>query len=118
MPSRRRPKPPPPPPLTDLERFAKAVRDSEEAKRRAAQDERDRRAEVERLRLEAVERAVRLERARSAHRQAVEQVKEAKRTGQGTAAADVAWRAAKAELIELETGEPPAWAKTTAVEAE
>jgi hypothetical protein len=40
----------------------------------------------------------------------VELVKEAQRSGKGAAAADVAWRAAKAELIELETGEPPSWA--------
>jgi hypothetical protein len=37
-------------------------------------------------------------------------VKEAKRTGKGAAAADVAWREAKAELLELETGKRPAWA--------
>ncbi len=37
-------------------------------------------------------------------------VKEAKRTGKGAAAADLAWREAKAELLELETGKRPAWA--------
>ena len=40
----------------------------------------------------------------------MELVKEAQRSGKGAAAADVAWRAAKAELIELETGERPPWA--------
>ncbi len=32
------------------------------------------------------------------------------RTGRGAAAADLAWRDAKAELIELETGKRPTWA--------
>jgi hypothetical protein len=40
----------------------------------------------------------------------VELVKEAQRTGKGAAAADVAWREAKAELLEIETGKRPAWA--------
>ena len=110
MPSRHRPKAPPPPPLSDAERFAQAIRDHEEADRRAKQAKLDRKAESERRKLDAVEFAARLERARAAHKRAVELVKEAQRTGKGTAAADVAWRAAKAELIELETGERPAWA--------
>ena len=57
-----------------------------------------------------LERAARLERAKAAHLQAVEQVKQAQRTGKGAAAADLAWREAKAELLELETGQRPAWA--------
>jgi hypothetical protein len=110
MPSRHRPKAPPPLPLSDAERFAQAIRDHEEADRRAAQAKLDRKAEAERRKVEAVEFAARLERARAAHKHAVELVKEAQRTGKGGAAADVAWRAAKAELIELETGERPSWA--------
>ena len=110
MPSRHRPKAPPPPPLSDIERFAQAVRESEEAARRAKQSARDRKAAAERRKAEAIEHAARLERARATHQRAVEQVKEAKRTGKGAAAADLAWREAKAALIELETGEPPAWA--------
>ena len=39
---------------------------------------------------------------------------EARRTRQGVEAADVAWRQAKARLIELETGAPPSWAATVA----
>jgi hypothetical protein len=110
MPSRHRPKAPPPPPLSDAERFAQAIRDHEEADRRAAQAKLDRKAEAERRKVEAVEFASRLERAKAAHKRAVELVKEAQRSGKGAAAADVVWRAAKAELIELETGERPAWA--------
>ena len=110
MPSRRRPKAPPPRPLTDVERFAQSVREHEEADRRAKQAEIDRKAEEERRRLEAIEQAARLERAQAAHQHAVEQVKQAQRTGKGAAEADLAWREAKADLIELETGARPAWA--------
>ena len=74
------------------------------------QDAIDRKAEEERLKLEAAEQAERLHRARAAHQRAVELVKEATRTGKGGAAADIAWREAKAELLELETGKRPAWA--------
>ena len=110
MPSRRRPKPPPSAPLSDLERFAQALRDSEEAERRAKQAAADHKAAIEQRKAEALEFAARLERAREAHKRAVEQVKEAKRTGRGAAAADLAWREAKAHLIELETGQRPSWA--------
>ena len=110
MPSRRRPKAPPPRPLSDAERFAKSLRDSEEADRKAKQDAIDRRAEAERMKFDAAEQAARLQRAKVAHQRAVELVKEAKRTGRGAAEADIAWRQAKSELIELETGKRPAWA--------
>jgi len=110
MPSRHRPKAPPPPPLSDAERFAQAIRDHEDADRRAKQAKLDRKAESERRKVEAIELAARLDRAKAAHKRAVELVKEAQRSGKGAAAADVAWRAAKAELIELETGERPPWA--------
>jgi hypothetical protein len=110
MPSRRRPKAPPPPQLSDAERFAQSLRESEEADRRAKQAAADRKAEAERLKTEAADQAARLHRAKAAHQHAVELVKEAKRTGKGAAAADLAWREAKAELLELETGKRPAWA--------
>jgi hypothetical protein len=110
MPSRRRPKAPPPPPLSDAERFAQSLRDSEEAVRRAKQTAADHKAEAERLKTEAADQAARLQRAKAAHQRAVDLVKEAKRTGKGAAAADLAWREAKAELLELETGKRPAWA--------
>ena len=87
-----------------------SLRDSEEADRRAKQAEIDRKAEEARLKAEAAEHADRLKRAQAAHQHAVEMVKEAKRTGKGAPAADLAWREAKAELLELETGKRPAWA--------
>ena len=110
MPSRRRPKAPPPRPLSDAERFAQSLRDSEEADRRAKQAVVDRKADAERRKIEAAEQADRLKRAQAAHQRAVELVKDATRTGKGAAAADLAWREAKAELLELETGKRPAWA--------
>jgi membrane protein involved in colicin uptake len=114
MPSRRRPKSSPAPQastqLSDAQRFAQSLRDSEEADRRAKQAAVDAKNEAERQKVEAQEEAARLKRAQEAHQRAVEQVKEAKRTGKGRAEADAAWRDAKAELVELETGKRPAWA--------
>jgi hypothetical protein len=110
MPSRRRPKAPPPRPLSDAERFAQSLKDSEETDRRAKQAVVDRKTEAERVKIEAAEHAERLKRAQAAHQHAVELVKEANRTGKGAAAADLAWREAKAEVMELETGKRPAWA--------
>ncbi|MEO8267963.1 MAG: hypothetical protein ABI706_20865 [Ilumatobacteraceae bacterium] len=116
MPSRRRPKAPPPRPLSDAERFAQSLRDSEEADRRAKQAEIDRKADIEQRKIDAAEQAARLRRAQAAHQRAVEVVKEATRTGKGAAEADLAWRDAKAELLELETGKRPAWAAARPVE--
>jgi len=120
MPSRRRPKTSPTPQvstqLSDAQRFAQALRESEEADRRAKQAAADAKIEAERVKAEAVEQAARLTRAQQSHQRAVEMVKEAKRTGKGRAEADAAWRDAKAELVERETGKRPAWA-TPAPEA-
>lgn len=100
--------------MSDAARFAQSLRESEEADRRAKQAAADRQAQAERRALEALEQAGRLDRVQAAHQRAVEAVREAKRTGKGAAAADLAWRQAKAELLELETGKRPAWASQTA----
>jgi len=114
MPSRRRPKSSPTPQastqLSDAQRFAQSLRDSEEADRRAKQAAVDAKIEAERVKAQAAQDAARLQRAQQAHQHAVELVKEAKRTGKGRVEADAAWRDAKAELVELETGKRPAWA--------
>jgi membrane protein involved in colicin uptake len=119
MPSRRRPKSSPTPQagtqssgtqLSDAQRFAQSLRESEEADRRAKKAAADAKAEADRAKAAAEEDALRLQRAREAHQRAVEMVKEAKRTGKGRAEADAAWRDAKADLLELETGKRPAWA--------
>jgi hypothetical protein len=82
-----------------IERFAAALRESEE--REAAERER-RRAERE--------HADTLAAARRELEHAIEQVRGARRRGSGAAEADAVWRAAKARVIELETGAPPEWA--------
>jgi len=124
MPSRRRPKSSPAPKsstqqpgseqaaaqLSDAQRFAQALKDSEEADRRAKDAKAKAKAEADRAKAAAEEEATRLQRAQAAHQRAVEMVKEAKRTGKGRAEADAAWREAKADLVELETGQRPAWA--------
>jgi len=128
MPSRRRPKSSPAPQsgtqpsgassagtqLSDAQRFAQSLRESEEADRRAKKAAADAKAEAERAKAAALEEANRLQRAQAAHQRAVEMVKEAKRTGKGRAEADAAWREAKADLLELETGKRPAWAARAA----
>ena len=48
--------------------------------------------------------------ARRVLERAIEAVRDAKRAGRGGVEADAAWKAAKARVIELETGEAPAWA--------
>jgi len=132
MPSRRRPKSSPAPQsstqpsgtstagtqLSDAQRFAQSLRDSEEADRRAKKAADEAKAEAERAKAAALEEANRLQRAQEAHQRSVEMVKEAKRTGKGRAEADAAWREAKADLLELETGKRPAWAARPAEPAD
>jgi hypothetical protein len=55
-----------------------------------------------------------LEQAQLDLRLAIEAVRAAKASGRGGDEADLAWRTAKARVIELETGHPPAWATSTA----
>lgn len=89
----------------DLERFAAALKVSEKADRATREREREQR-----------EAEAALTEARGALERAVEGVRAAKRNGRGVAEADAAWRAAKARVIELETGEAPTWAPKSAVE--
>lgn len=119
MPARRRPKilTPAAPELSDVERFALAVRTTEKAKRDHEQAVRDERRRAEQAAIAAAEHAAALEAARRDLDRAIEAVKAAKRSGRSSSDADGAWRAAKARVIELETGEAPSWAPRTAVEA-
>lgn len=82
-----------------IAQFAAALRESE-ARERAEQERR-------RARKSAAEQ---LEVARAELDQAIEGVRRARRTRSGVAEADAAWRAAKARVIELETGDTPEWA--------
>lgn len=111
MPRRRRPKSPKPEPLDPVAQFAAILRASAERER----------AERERVRVErqaardaaaaAAEHAAALEQARRELDHAIKGVREARRAGSGVAASDAAWRRAKAQVIELETGAPPEWAQ-------
>jgi len=127
MPSRRRPKsssPSTPSPAPrpagassaapsgkdPAELFAAALKESEA--RDKVQREKDRQA------TDAADRKVAEQRAHadaltSARREldrAIQAVRDAKRDGRSTVEADARWKAAKAKVIELETGEAPAWA--------
>lgn len=84
----------------DLERFAAAVREDEQRKR----DEARRRAD-------AVEHQRQLDEANAELQRAIAGVRRAKERGTGRVEADEAWKAAKARVIELESGAPPSWAK-------
>jgi hypothetical protein len=89
----------------DLERFAASLKASENAERAARERERVQR-----------DADAALTEARRALESAVEGVRAAKRSGRGVGEADAAWRAAKARVIELETGAAPSWAPRAAID--
>jgi hypothetical protein len=111
VPSRRRPKPPKPEPQDPVGQFAMLLRESAE-REQAAQD----RHRLERQRARdaadsAAAHGVALDAARRELGGAISAARKARRAGSGVAAADEAWRQAKARVIELETGAPPDWAR-------
>jgi hypothetical protein len=94
----------------DLARFAAALEESARAKRRAAADA-----------AAAAEHSRQLSAAQVELDRAIAEVRAAKAAGRATAEADTRWKAAKARVIELETGAAPSWAASTdtlAAEAE
>lgn len=90
-------------------RFAEAVAQSDA--RAAAERARVKadKLEAERLAKLAAEHAEALRVARAALDRAIAGAKAARAGGRGMAEADAAWKQAKARVIELETGEAPAW---------
>jgi hypothetical protein len=121
MPARKRPKvlpAPPPPTLSAEERFAQAVKETEQAKRAAQQSATDRKNEAARQAAAAAEYAINLQQAKAAHSRAVERLKNAKQNHKGIVEAELEWRKAKADLLELETGERPDWAPIAPPEPE
>ena len=129
MPSRHRPKNPAAPtspaptaaprgqsgrPITDvdrdLERFAAALKESEQRDRADRQKAQQAKDDTARRAADAAAQADDLRQARRALERAVEAVRTAKQQGRGRPEADEAWKVAKARVIELETGERPAWA--------
>jgi hypothetical protein len=79
----------------------------EEAERQRIKAERTEAQRRERL---ALEHAQAIAAARARVDLAIRTAKDARAAGRGVAAADEEWKAAKAALIELETGEAPDWA--------
>ncbi|MBI4935459.1 MAG: hypothetical protein HY828_16385 [Actinobacteria bacterium] len=96
------------------EMFAAALRESEA--RDAATRERDRQQkEAAAAKAEAAAAAANaLKNAQRDLDRAIRAVRDAKAAGRSTVEADAAWKAAKARVIELETGERPTWAPTPA----
>lgn len=92
------------------ELFAAAVKESEardkvqREKERQAKEAADRKAAEQRAHADA------LTSARRELDRAIQAVRDAKRGGRSTVEADARWKAAKARVIELETGAPPSWA--------
>lgn len=76
---------------------------AEQLRLQSARDEANRQKRL------AEERAMAIAAARSRVEQAITTAKRARAAGRGIAEADVEWKAAKAALIELETGEAPDW---------
>jgi hypothetical protein len=103
--------------LDPVAQFATLLRES--AERERAAEERQR-LELEQARdaaASAAAHAAALDVARRTLDDAITDAREARRLGSGVAAADAAWRHAKARLIELETGAPPPWARDDASDA-
>ena len=92
--------------LRESEQRDKAKRDSEQVKKDA---EAKRVVDADALKNALVDARRELDRAIAA-------VRAAKQSGRSTVEADAVWKAAKARVIELETGERPTWAPTPAAE--
>lgn len=108
MPARKRHRKQPTP--TDpVARFGRGL--IEQAEREAAERRRIQaeRTEANRQRRLAEERAAAIAAARERVDRAIAAAKAARTAGRGVAEADEEWKAAKAALIELETGEAPDW---------
>lgn len=102
---RRQPEHPDP-----LVRFGRALKEAEEreaAERKRASAER---AEAKRRAEIAAERAAAVKRANRRLERAIAGLKQARAEHRGVPEAELAYRAAKAEVMELETGERPKWA--------
>ncbi len=86
------------------------MKDSEKADRAAQARQQQERSEAALRAEQAAAKATALTTARRELERAVEAVRHAKEVGRGRAEADQGWKVAKALVIELETGTPPAWA--------
>jgi hypothetical protein len=114
VPSRRRPKPPKSEPQDPVVQFATLLRESAERERAEEDRRRRERQQARDAAARAAAHADALDAARGELEHAIIDARAARRAGAGVSAADAAWRHAKARLIELETGEPPDWARPDA----
>ena len=92
------------------ERFAAALRESERRDQAAAERRQKEQADKAQRDAEIAAHANDLATAQRDLERAIDAVRAAKRDGKSQVAADAAWKQAKARVIELETGAPPAWA--------
>ena len=109
MPARKRNRRQPehPDPLVRFGRALDRAKAAERAEQQRIQAEREAAKLAARL---AAEHAATLARAKKELERAIAAVKSSRASGVGAAEADVAYRTAKAEVVELESGERPAWA--------
>lgn len=100
------------PPVPDVERFATGLKDTEKRARDQRRAAEQRAADKKAAAKAKAEAAAALAAARRELDAAIAAVRSAK--GTAAAEANARWRAAKAKVIELETGSLPAWAATNA----
>jgi hypothetical protein len=93
-------------PLVRFGRALEATKKREHEEQLRVQAERE---EHKRLAQLAAEQAARLATARKRLERAIASVKQARTAGSSTTEADQTYRSAKADVIELESGERPAW---------
>ena len=117
VPSRRRRKSAQPEPQDPVAQFATLLRQSAERERAAQDRDRLERQRARDAAASAAAHALAVGEARRKLEDAIRDARAARRAGSGVAAADEAWRQAKARVIELETGAPPDWAHHEAAEA-
>ena len=96
-----------PDPLVRFGRALDRAKAAEQAEQSRIDAEREAAARAAEL---AAEHAAKLDRARRELERAIAAVKRSRGSGTGATQADAAYRAAKAEVVELETGERPPWA--------
>ncbi len=96
--------------------FAAAVKESEARDKVQREKDRQHREAAAQKAADAQAHATSLAQARRDLDRAIAAVRSAKSSGRSTVEADAAWKAAKARVIELETGALPAWAPPPAVE--
>jgi esterase/lipase len=92
-----------------LVRFSRAVKETDAKRKEQVRKEQEAKREAARQRKLAAERKRAIEQAERRVDKAIAAAKAARASGHGIAEADEEWKAARAALIELETGQAPDW---------